>query len=421
MLVNGSKETVKKVAGRPKKYGGGSVSVKRRNITVTDDGWDGLDVVVLNNGLGSRSELVEQIGRKNLQVLPAIDAREIPVLPRLDSFINKETYMRSLLSFARLVCLRTGITKELDDNSEEIIEKVVLRAITFVALRDYVYPGNLVNSALADIRWLVFKLLLSEKNIHSQVMVTEIDEIINKYENPYLNSEIEQIFDSVYLFSRSYSLEYQIYEMRMMESLTWEQIHRLFSIRGSRLTEEEIRYENCKAVNAIREAWHSLHLGTLKGGDPKSPGKEKLQGEMSSTLKMAQGYYDLINSEEISAEQWKDWEAFLLKCMKQPRLDLLLPEIHHSWVHRQMTTERMEIHKDKSTKIIEKIKKSFRENLEKELSGLKQKLQFCGNKRQDIQDALMTTISRPQQIDEIPTDYFLGARAIENQHCLVKV
>ena len=140
----------------------------RRNITVTDVGWEGFEKIAKNQGLSSRSELFDQIGRGQRPIEPIQfpPTEEIPVLPRLLSLIRKTAYLKSLLSFTRLVSLRIGIIEELYDD-EVMIEDAVTKAVSIVALRNYVYPDDHTNSALADIRWIIFRLLVSlasEKN-----------------------------------------------------------------------------------------------------------------------------------------------------------------------------------------------------------------------------------------------------------------
>jgi hypothetical protein len=417
MNVKKSVDNEKKSVGRPKKYGDESATVKRRNITVTDPGWEGLHKTLENNNLASRSELLEQIGRENLKVLSKqqffslITAEEIPVLSRLVSLIEKTAYMRSIITFARLVILKTGNSKENDD---KLIEDVILEAITCIALRDYVYPDNQVISALADTTWLVFRLILLKLNdkLHLATKKDICISIVNK--NTSLNPELEKIFDSIYYFSISFPSDYQIYEMRMMESLTWPQIHRLLKIRGSDITEDEIRDKNHKAVEKIREVWHD---SIVSSKHRKDPDKIKLKKEMEKSLLLAQKYYDLINNQDIfSSSEFEEWEQFLLESMKQSRLDLLLPEIHHSWVHENIENDKSrELYKKKSSDIMDHVIKRFEGNLSEKLGQLKQKLKFCGNKRRDIQDILMEEIFSGISEQTIPINYFLGDRCSDPQ------
>lgn len=413
MPVKKSIDNGKRLAGRPKKYDSGlDVAVKRRNITVTDPGWEGLDEIIKNNNLTSRSELVEQIGRDNLKVLSQqqllnlITEEEIPVLSRLRSLIKKTAYMRSLVTFARLILMRTGISKEIEYSDDELIEDVIVEAITFIALRDYVYPSNFVASALADTRWLVFRTLLIKSKIKLEAIEEASVKKLTGDVNVLLSKEIDRIFDSIYYFSISFPSEYQIYEMRMIESLTWKQIHRLLKIRDNDISEDEIRSKNHQAVGKIREAWHDDKIGIENREDSD---KDKLKKEMEDSLLLAQQYYNLINNQEkFSIEQFREWEKFLLKSMRMPKLDLLLPEIHHSWIHGQINSEiDRDIYKNRSADIMDNISEKFEENLRIKLEDLKQKLKFCGNKKKDIQDILMSIIPT-----EIPEDYFLGDRCI---------
>ena len=162
-------EKTAKPPGRPRKYNT-EQKVKRRNITVTDKTWEAIEQISKFFELGSRSELLEKISGKTLQVInpieeirfPPID--EMPVLPRLLSLLQKTAYLRSILSFARLVAISVGLNKDRYEK-EELIEKVVINAVIFVALRDYSYPDYIVSSALADIRWLIFRQLTSKAEI----------------------------------------------------------------------------------------------------------------------------------------------------------------------------------------------------------------------------------------------------------------
>jgi hypothetical protein len=399
------------LVGRPKKYDDhlGSGVVKRRNITVTDPGWQGLDVIVAANNLSSRSELVEQIGRNNLVVSPkkqeliSVFSEEIPVLRRLLSLTRKMTYMRSFISFSRLILLRIGISKKIDFNDDELIEEVIIEAITFIALRDYIYPDHLVDSVLADTRWLIFTLLLLKSHITLAAVPSKKNETLEGNQNIVLGNELKRIFNSIYHFSISFPQEYQIYEMRMLESLTWEQIHRVLKIRDVSATREEIMNMNHKSVDKIREAWHYIDIGISTEKNENSD----LKKQMNSALISAQKYYELINDESLFAiEQFANWEMFILQSAREPKLDLLLPEIHHSWIHEKLVDSNdMKIYKDKSSKIVHNINERFEQHLIFQLNSLKQKIRFCGNKKKDIQDVLIGFI--PPGISEI---HFLGDR-----------
>lgn len=430
MRVNNSGKDSKRL-GRPKKYASESVELKRRNITATDPAWYGLEEVYKENNLSSKSDLFEQVGRKNLRVvsqnrlLDIINAEEIPVLQRLFSLTEKTPYMRSIISFARIVLLRIGVYKEINYVHDELIERVILEALSLVALRDYVYPDHLVMSAVADIRWLVFRLLVTEFKIDFSHIKTDKSIIESAFqqinsssetsaqiseENITLCAPIDKIFDSIYYFAISFPSQYQIFKMRMMEGLTWEQISRILKIRGIHLTKEQIRVENHKAVDEIRNAWHSFEK---RKGDSQE-NKENLKKEMEKALLLAQKYYDLINVPgKFSSEQFQKWEAFLLISMDRQKLDLLLPEIHHSWVHQQdQEYIDKEEYKNRSTCIMENINREFKELLSKKLDVLKQKLKFCGNKAQNIHDTFTDVEIFPLGI---PANVFLGARIKNDQ------
>jgi hypothetical protein len=388
-LGNTKKSTTKtdKVpkVGRPKKYD--NEGALRRNLTVTDVGWEGFEKIAKNQGLSSRSELFDQIGRGQRPIEPIqfVTTDEIPVLPRLLSLIRKTAYLKSLLSFTRLVSWRTGLIKDLYDD-EIMIEETVTKAISIVALRNYVYPDDHPNSALADIRWIIFRLLMSlvsrgksqngfliyDKKIYQDTA----SNIYQECQDKLIGDKIFKIICAIELLSKNYPTQYQIYEMRMMESLTWEQIYRLLKIRDSNLTEEQIRQENHKAVDAIREAWHSIEAEEIDSYR-QSLEKSCIFQDMNDSLRVAQSYYDIFanTSTAIEDSELIKWESFLLIAMHRPKLDLLLPEIHHSWVHDMGKANNLDIdeYKDRNNKIIDNINNKFKGYLDEQLSLLKKK------------------------------------------------
>ena len=58
--------------GRPATYG---EVKKRRELTVTQEGWDGMQEVVKEAGCSSVSELIEKLGRRQLRVVDEGDSR----------------------------------------------------------------------------------------------------------------------------------------------------------------------------------------------------------------------------------------------------------------------------------------------------------------------------------------------------------
>jgi hypothetical protein len=429
-LGNTKKGTIKmdKVpkVGRPRKYD--KEGLLRRNITVTNVGWEGFEKIAKDQGLSSRSELFDQIGRGQRPIEPIqfIPTAEIPVLPRLLSLIRKTAYLKSLLSFTRLVSLKTGLIQELYDN-EIMIKDTVTKAISIVALRSYVYPDDHTSSALADIRWIIFRLLISSAsggNSHTSFSLNDEDsheniirEIYQECQSKFPDKKIRRIIDAIDFLAKNNAQEYQVYEMRMMESLTWEQIYRLLKLRDSGLTEEQIRQLSHKAVGIIREAWHGLELDEIEVKS-QAHEKDKLFHEMGDSLKIAQLYYDIFanTSTKIESKDFKKWESFLLIAMHQdPKLDLLLPEIHHSWVHDMGKTNNLDMYEynEKNNTIIDSIDNEFEKYLDEQLNILKKKLKFCGNKKQDVQETLMSFVNNDLAV-RIPEGNFLGNRVAKN-------
>lgn len=442
---NGAQKKKSAGVGRPKKYDI-EQTVKRRNMTVTDLGWNTLDKIAKNNGLNSRSELIEQIGRRNLNVTSSnlientslVSIEEIPILPRLLALIRKTAYVKSLLSFSRLVALKTGITENRYDKPE-IIEEAFIKAIIIVALRNYIYPDRSVTSALADIRWLVFRLLSksigtdqeglikSKKELYEYIqsnnnnLVLKSSQYENKDKDKELDTKTRMILDSIYLLSKNYPSQYQIYKMRMMEGLTWHQIDRLLVLRGSKLTEEEIRNENHRAVAAIREIWHDLNKEMQRrtkneSNNEKTYSKTTTDEEilnlfeyLKDSLLIAEEYYSTVYSSVLDTEGIKKWESFLLIAMDNPKFDLLLPEIHHVWSHDNQYD--MAIYANDQDKIIDDINKKFMGQLAENITLFKGKLKLCGIEKQDIQNTLMNFIHDNFDVD-IPKDIFLGRAAM---------
>jgi hypothetical protein len=53
--------------GRPQAYG---TEKKKRYLTVTDEGWEGVQVIAQNWGCASVSDLLEKLGRGKLKIQP---------------------------------------------------------------------------------------------------------------------------------------------------------------------------------------------------------------------------------------------------------------------------------------------------------------------------------------------------------------
>ena len=52
--------------GRPKAFG---AQKKKRNLTVTEEGWEGLQPIILELGCESVSEFLEKVGRGQVKIL----------------------------------------------------------------------------------------------------------------------------------------------------------------------------------------------------------------------------------------------------------------------------------------------------------------------------------------------------------------
>jgi hypothetical protein len=443
--TNQSEKTVR--VGRPKKYDT-EQTVQRRNIRVTDATWDALEKITEHHGLGSRSELLEQIGRDKLKVVNTLEETkvlstddelsndEIPVLPRLRSLLQKTAYLKSILSFSRLVAISVGLSKDRYDK-EEIIEKVVINAVIFVALRDYAYPDYIVSSALADIRWLIFEQLISKAGININENSTkslQSKSNFKKLELDRLSESIQKIFYSIYLLSTNHPSEYQIYKMRMMEGLTWEQIYRLLKLKNQdttkNVTKEDIRLKNHKAVADLRDIWHSPEMKIDNIENIKKNGKfQDIFNCLSKSLSIAEEYYTFITKifsnlpdqkldKDKESEHITQWEDFLVKAMNDPTFDLLLPEIHHDWAHKDETIDMKE-YLFCQDRIIDNINNKFEPQLKERLSSLKEKLKLYGTDRQSVRDTLMTFVKTDQNFKfsstdpnfDIPESIFLGSRS----------
>lgn len=69
---------------RPSKYG---ATKTERKIRITDEGWEGFQSLSVELGLPARADLIEQLGRRQLEIISAHPKKEISCIEQIEQAI----------------------------------------------------------------------------------------------------------------------------------------------------------------------------------------------------------------------------------------------------------------------------------------------------------------------------------------------
>ncbi|MGK7878124.1 MAG: hypothetical protein AB4426_33900 [Xenococcaceae cyanobacterium] len=386
--------------GRPRKY---DELTERRSITATPKAWKGLSEIADSFGL-NRSEFIEKLGKKEFRILSeeVIEIHEISIYPRLHSIISlPHPRFKSLLSLIRRIAWNFDLIKE-PYADESLVVETALRSLTCIALRDFVYSGELISThLLVPIKWLAYRRLLHLAGLSSSNQAPQIN-VLPEQEPTVV---IWRIFNAIVILEMNYPDLYRLFKMRFLEGLIWEQIRKLLALRGVDLTEEEIRKNTGLAFDKLRQIAKNF------AGEERYTGEssDRLEKILGNKLKQAQAYYNLtnkwsgLNSKDI--EKRRDiWEAFLLMGRLYPKLDVLNGEIDNHCGYEFSPDEQ--VYNTYQAAAISRINQEFDGYLEQRLNKLKKELEFCGTGRKNIRESMMKVIN--EEIGtKLPEEEFL--------------
>lgn len=419
-----SSEKKKDGRGRPSVY---NEKKLKRNYSLTDTAHDGLLDVALENGMESRSELLEDIGRKEALVsYPDSSGRlsqEIPIYSRfLDIMKEPVCRFRSTLSWARIVAYQLGIVESEEKfyEKEKMVADVVRAAFVIIAVEDYLYPDEYLMDVTSTMHWLIYRMLLKVAGIEQKSPTIDT---LSKYfdssksANIKPEKEVHQIFNAFSRVKENYPLHYQIMYMRMMEEFSYTQVCKIQNLRDNQINEKDALLKVKQFNSALRQAVHYMMdeniIDRFKGEED-----DRLYGCMKNCMKDAQSFYDLItkgDSGKINGEKHEELreeiECWLIKAMLKPSLSLWLGEVMHVWGHKfaedaKMNSEQYNnCQRNATNAVADSLEQEVRTNLE----DLKSKLKFCATNQEDIKETVMSVVNKVAGV-EIPEEYFYKKR-----------
>lgn len=449
----------KNKGGRPRKY---PEEAKKRGLTATDKGWGGLGLLARRYNM-SRSEFCDAIGKGKMEFTPKNEKlvavyqnhhisdlgqliekicdeelivvpnhaighfeEQMPVMKRIYSlFGQKNPHPRflSLLWFVRRVALGLGVIKDTYEN-EDKIRDVVVDSIICIALRDYIFPDELVTNALADIRWVAFHRLLKEAKFRGPLEISSsLSAMMLSKESSDEVDDLDYMLISLERLSRNFPEQYRVFEMRYIQGLTGSQIQRLLEVRDCDKPLAELAKHTGRAMKNLREIFHEFRDSKKYQDDDKMKFLESSRGmeahkKILESIPHARYYYKKLSEPFLKAGSFNEAKLSELELFLQRErfdwcLDFTLGEVDHIAGHGIDRIDKgfdrsqiLQIQQATTRKIRECLDLELKDQKQSLLNQLKRELKYCGNELEEMKDTLMGFIRQKFSLD-LDEQFFL--------------
>lgn len=353
-----------------------------RSLSITNKAWDAIKEKAVAEGL-SASEFLERVGR-DASVL------ETPLNSRLKAFLEPPIVIFWSLSEAirRLavqLCFAESFTvkglkkheiEERVQQQKQIVSDYLWRAMLIIAVINYGIPEIDVNSMTCLLRWMSFKMMLSEKAQNKDFTASKSDELITHQQIEVDLTNIQIALTLLQNYSVSY---YEILDMIINGSMSFAQIAKYKRLHTQKhFTEAKVRREARQATYQIRSYLHKEVVDFDKDTKFSDKAHKHLEGYKRK-------YYQLCALPYLEKEDIENIETILYASLKDRELEFWIREIDHLAGHHlgnfesaHNNPEYQDIHYELREELEKKLKDGEGEDsFYHKLTEMDKQLMFC--------------------------------------------
>lgn len=339
---------------------------RARNLSVSEPAWQKLDERLKALQIKSASDLLERIGRGQVQLVVrnSSSLADVPIFRRLKSLISEPVAVFwSILSFVVRICYQFAL-----EPTDDKVYAVTMKACTIAFYIGYTHPDLLINNPSALLRWICYRVVQAES---AQVAVVKDELHVDLQE---MEKRLHKIGNAFHILQKeAHSPDYEALKMKVIDGLTIKQISRIFKLQQLDVSKAEVSRMIKHGLANFRRLLHSDASGFRSR-------EKKCVEDNPEVWRNARQYTTLALQETLlNLTSQKIMEAILLKTSQDPYLDFWLNEIDYDLGSQNVA-----------------VRNRVAETLEEHLIGKKfeidRELAFCSN-REQIKQILQTYAS----------------------------
>ncbi len=371
-----------------------------RSMSITNKAWDAIKEKAVAEGL-SASEFLERVGR-DASVL------ETPLNSRLKAFLEPPipifwSLSEAIRRLAVQLCLAESFTvsglkkHEIEERIQQqkyIVSDYLWRAMLIIAVINYGIPELDINSMTCLLRWMSFKMMLSEPQ-NRDLTDSTTAALITKQQIEEDLKNIQIALKLLQNFSASY---YEILDMIINGNMSFAQIAKYKRLHTQKhFTEAKVRREARLATYQIRSYLHKEVVDFEKN----TKHNEKTQNNLEE-YKIK--YYQLCALPYLQKEDIENLETILHNALEDRELEFWIREIDHLAGHHlgnfdsaHNNPEYQDIHYELREELEKKLKDGEgKDSFYHKLTEMDKKLMFCKSfeEIQNVVNKLVLEISK---------------------------
>ncbi|MGJ5632451.1 hypothetical protein [Nostoc sp. CALU 1950] len=374
-----------------------------RSLSVTDTAWDAIKEKADAEGV-SASEFIERVGRDASVLETPLNSRlkgflepPIPIFWSISEVIRRFAVQLSFVESSSERGLRKDEIEDRVLKQKDIVRNYLWRAMLIIAIINYGIPKLDVNSITSLLRWISFKMMVSEapkpkkSTSENEVFISE-QQIERDIKNIQISLKVLQKFSVSY---------YEILDMIMNGKMSYAQIAKYKRLHTQRhFTEAEIRREVKQATYQLRFYFHKEIVEVENDKESNTLDSEE-SVNMLQEYKMR--YYQLCSLAYLQKKDKENVEEILYRCLIEPELEFWIREIDHLAGHHLGSSESAHInleYKDIHYELREELQKKIKDgeeedSLQNQLTEMNKKLMFCKSSQEieNIVNKLVIEIS----------------------------
>ncbi|EDX82928.1 Ribbon-helix-helix protein, copG family [Synechococcus sp. PCC 7335] len=346
---------------------------KRRNVSISDTAWDRLDKLANDLGYTSKSELLEKIGRREVELSHpesssgSSSLKDILIYRRIMGLFDPHgDVLRSLVGFNYAISQK--LPQKENKAFSELLSDNLLTSLSVIFQHCYIRPDRYVNSISALSRLINYCLLLNQAGLADEWFS---DQDRDEFDNNSIESKkvegcLNQIgYGMSHLKDASFSHQLTALRLKYIGGFTEAQIQQIYALQGMAFTIEQIR-------SLVHEGWFSFRSHwsqTIETEPDKEPDIEP----------DAQKYCKLLWSSSLeSAESRKALLRIILKATYDAPLNFWLCEIEHKW--RTEFLGRDEGLENELSQLQAEIQDRISERFEERKQAIDRNMHYCLNR-----------------------------------------
>ncbi|NEZ61619.1 CopG family transcriptional regulator [Leptolyngbyaceae cyanobacterium CCMR0082] len=366
--------------GRPPTLTDESQRRKRRNISLSDNAWERLEKLATKLGYSSRSDLLERIGKEELEIIkPSTQSissalSDILIYRRLQGlFSPRSDVLHSLFAFNYAIYQKIDSLRT--QPPQALMVKDLIASMSVVFQHCYIRPDRYVNSLSALSRLINYCLLLNQANLENEWQLHTEGPSLAKDSLP--DSRARDCLAKIgramnHLSTASFSPQFTALRLKYISGFTEAQIQQIYELQGMDFSIEEIR-------RLVHKGWTQFRNHRNK------PSKIETPIESVEIPSDATKYCQLLWTSPLT--QAKDRHTLLrilVKATYHAPLNFWLCEIEHEWSMHVLD------HPTKQTKEWAQLQASIQSQLNEKLQTSKdtldKEMHYCFNRAEAVKN-----------------------------------